>query len=138
MNCPRCGSINHCKDGVIKGRQRYKCKDCKYHYTVEKKSNVKSKETKRLAFELYLEGLGFRSIGRLLKISYGTVFQWIKKWGEHHELPKRSQEIEVVEFDEMHTYVSQKKTTDGYGLLLTDMENGISLLSVATVRPKQD
>ncbi|MDR1224461.1 MAG: IS1 family transposase, partial [Tannerella sp.] len=30
MNCPRCGSINYCKDGVIKGRQRYKCKDCVY------------------------------------------------------------------------------------------------------------
>ncbi|MDR2410961.1 MAG: IS1 family transposase, partial [Bacteroidales bacterium] len=31
MNCPRCGSVNRCKDGIVKGRQRYKCKDCKYH-----------------------------------------------------------------------------------------------------------
>ena len=138
MNCPRCGSINHCKDGVIKGRQRYKCKDCKYHYTVEQKSNAKSRETKRLAFEMYLEGMGFRQIGRVLKISYGTVFQWIKKWGKNQELPKRNEAIEVVELDEMHTYVGQKKTTDGYGLLLIDMGTGITLLSVATAQHKRD
>jgi len=138
MNCPRCGSVNHCKDGIVKGRQRYKCKDCYYHYTVKQKSDVKSSDTKRLAFEMYLEGLGFRSIGRILQISYGTVYQWIKKWGKNMTLPKRKEDIEVVELDEMHTYVGRKKTTNGYGLLLIDMENGLSLLSVATGLHKQD
>jgi transposase-like protein len=138
MNCPKCGSEKHCKDGIVKGRQRFKCKQCNYHYTVEQKSDVKSIDIKRLSFEMYLEGVGFRSIGRILKISYGTVFQWIKKWGENSELPKRNEAIEVVELDEMHTYVSQKKTTDGYGLLLIDMEKGIFLLSVETARHKQD
>ena len=109
MKCPRCGSEEYCKDGILKGRQRFKCKQCNYHYTVEKKSNVKSQETKRMAFEMYLEGLGFRAIGRILKISHVTVFQWVKKWGATLELPKREEAIEVVELDEMHTYVSQKK-----------------------------
>ena len=98
---------------------------------------MKSEATKRMAFEMYLEGLGFRAIGRILKISYATVFQWIKKWGENLELPKRTEAISVVELDEIHTYVAQKKTTDGYGLLLIDMEKGFSLLSVATVQHKQ-
>jgi transposase-like protein len=138
MNCPKCSSENHCKDGIVKGRQRYKCKDCCFHYTVERKSDVKSADTKRLAFEMYLEGLGFRSTGRILKISYGTVYQWIKKWGSNMTLPKRKEEIEVVELDEMHTYVGRKKTIVGYGLLLIDMENGFSLLSVGTGRQKQD
>jgi len=138
MNCPRCGSVNHCKDGIIKGIQRFMCKDCHYHYTVERKSDVKSTDTKRLAFEMYLEGLGFRAIGRILKISYGTVYQWVKKWGNNMALPKRNGEIAVVELDELHTYVGRKKTTDGYGLLLIDMENGLSLLSVETGLQKQD
>ncbi|KAA6334359.1 hypothetical protein EZS27_017306, partial [termite gut metagenome] len=34
MDCPRCGSINYNKDGFVKGRQRYACKACRYHYTV--------------------------------------------------------------------------------------------------------
>jgi transposase len=99
---------------------------------------VKSADTRRLAFQMYLEGLGFRAIGRVLKISYGTVYQWVRKWGENLELPKRNDIIEVVELDEMHTYVGQKKTTDGYGLLLIDMESGLSLLSVETDQHKQD
>ena len=108
MNCPRCFSINYHKSGLIQGRQRYKCKDCIY-YTVLQKSDVKSAATRRLAFQMYLEGLGFRAIGRILKISYGTVYQWIKKWGCNFELPKRNEVIEVVGLDEMHTYVGRKK-----------------------------
>ena len=138
MNCSRCGSVNYCKDGIIKERQRYKCKDCNFRYTVVQKSDVKSLDTKRMAFSMYLEGLGFRAIGRILNISYGTVYQWIKKWGSNLELPKRNEAIEIVELDEIHTYVGRKKTTNGYGLLLIDMENGLSLLSVGTGRQKQD
>jgi transposase-like protein len=52
---------------------------------------------------MYLEGLGFRATGRILNISYGTVFQWVKKWGSNLELPKRNEAIETVELDEMHT-----------------------------------
>ena len=58
---------------------------------------------------MYLEGLGFRAIGRILRISYGTVYQWVKKWGSNLELPKRNEAIEVVELDELHTYVGRKK-----------------------------
>ncbi len=97
MNCPKCNSDTKCKDGFVQGRQRYKCKKCNYRYTVIQKSDVKSAETRRMAFEMYLEGLGFRAIGRLLKISYGTVFQWIKNWNKQMELPKRNERIEVVE-----------------------------------------
>jgi hypothetical protein len=54
------------------------------------------------------------------------------------ELPDRNERIAVVELDEMHTYVCRKKTAAGYGLLLIDMESGISLLSVETARQKRD
>ena len=132
MNCPKCKSSRHIKDGIVHGRQRYKCKDCVYRYTVERKSDVKTLDTKRLALDMYLEGLGFRAIGRVLKISYGTVYAWVKEWGSKVSLPRRETPVEIVELDEMHTYVGQKKTTVGYGLLLIDMEKGISILSVET------
>lgn len=74
MDCPRCASINHRKDGIVNNCQCYLCKDCSCRYTIEKKSDVKPKEVRRIALEMYLEGLGFRAIGRILKISYGTVF----------------------------------------------------------------
>ena len=132
MKCSKCKDNNKCKAGIIRGIQRYKCKNCNYYYSVEKKSDVKSTETKRIALEMYLEGLGFRAIGRILKISYGTVYQWGKQWGSEVSLVKRKEPIKIVELDEMYTYIQQKKTTVGFGLLLIDMEKSISILSVDT------
>lgn len=136
MNCPKCKSSEYNKDGIVRSLQRFKCKQCNYRYTVEKKSDLKSNETKRLALEMYLEGLGFRSIGRVLKISYGTVFKWVKEWGEKVNLPKSTAPVEIVELDEMHTYIMSKKTTAGYGLLLIDLEKGTSILCVETDQQK--
>jgi transposase-like protein len=137
MDCPKCKQTEHCKAGFAKGRQRYKCKSCGYYYTVEKKSDVKSEETRRMALEMYLEGLGFRAIGRILKISYGTVYSWVKEWDSKVSLPRRESPVKVVELDEMHTYIGQKKTTVGYGLLLIDLERGFSILSVETAQQQQ-
>ncbi|KAA6336645.1 hypothetical protein EZS27_015222 [termite gut metagenome] len=78
MYCPRCGSLNYCKDGFVNSLQRYECKEYRYHYMVSKKSDVKSAETRHKALEMYLEGLDFRATGRLLQISYGTVYAWVK------------------------------------------------------------
>ncbi|KAA6315874.1 hypothetical protein EZS27_033733 [termite gut metagenome] len=68
-----------------------------------------------MALKLYLEGLGFRAIDRLLEISYGTVYAWVKKWGTQVDLPKKEEGVAFMELDEMHTYVGSKKTTAGSG-----------------------
>jgi transposase len=69
MNCPKCKSDEKNKDGVVKGRQRYKCKDCGFRYTVVSGSKAKPLHVTKLALQLYLEGFGFRSIGRFLGVS---------------------------------------------------------------------
>jgi transposase-like protein len=137
MDCPKCKKSEYVKAGFVKTRQRYKCKHCGYYYSVEKKSDVKTEDVRRMALELYLEGIGFRAIGRLLKISFGTVYQWIRKCGGTVALPVKKEPVCIVELDEMHSYVKRKKTTVGHGLLLIDMESGISLLSVATAQQPQ-
>jgi transposase-like protein len=135
--CPRCQSEERVKNGHINGRQRYRCKECKYDYTVEQKSTAVSAEKKRLAIEMYLEGLGFNSIGRILKVSHVAVQTWVRKYGRKLEELKSGQNIEVVELDEMHSYIGQKKTIFGYGLLLIDMgkDSSISFWVNATEPP---
>jgi transposase-like protein len=73
MDCPKCKKGEYVKAGFVKNRQRCKCKICEYYYCVEKKSDVKTEETCCMALEMYPEGLGFRAMGRLLRISFGTV-----------------------------------------------------------------
>jgi hypothetical protein len=126
------------KSGIIKGRQRYRCKDCGCNYTVELKSTGKSKLIKKQALHLYLEGLGFRSTGRFLGVSNVSVLNWIRSFGkEVQELNSESQEIEMVEADEMHSYIGSKKTTVGYGLLLIDMGKDSSISLLATEAAKR-
>ena len=115
MKCYKCQSEFHIKSGFIRGLQRYKCKSCGCHYSVEKKSDVKSPEQRELAISMYLEGMGFRAIGRVLKISYGTVYKWVKQKGEQARFLKNTSSIEIVELDELHSYVGHKKTTVGFG-----------------------
>lgn len=88
--------------------------------------------------QLYLEGLGFRSIGRFLGVSNVTVLNWVRSFGEGvKSLQSVPGEIEMVELDEMHSYIGDKKTTVGYGLLLIDMERGSSISLLATGAIKQ-
>jgi transposase-like protein len=138
MNCPKCFSIEKVKSGKIKEIQRYKCKDCGCRYTVALKSTAYSRCFKKRALHLYLEGLGFRSIGRLLNVSNVSVLRWIKSFGkEVQSLHSANKNIEVVELDEMHTYIGRKKTIVGYGLLLIDMVGDSSTSLLAIEAPRQ-
>ncbi len=113
ISCPKCNCTHCTKDGIVKGKQRYKCKSCGYRHTVRYRGI--SPDKKRQALELYLEGLGFRSIGRFLKCSHVSVYNRIKTLGEKVESLRSDSALEVVETDEMHTYIGSKK-------LLLDMD----------------
>jgi len=135
-NCPKCKSKNFRKDGIVKFKQRYLCKDCQHRFSVEQRGKPNS--IKRDALILYLEGLGFRSIGRYLNVSHVAVFNWIKSFGEKLDELRNSENIEVVELDEMHTYIGSKKTTTGYGLLLIEMGIGSSIVKLAHEELEQE
>jgi len=124
MICPKCGSSDCVKDGIVKEKQRYKCKSCGYRHTVSYRGI--SRSIKRQALQLYLEGLGFRSIGRFLKCSHVAVYNWIKAYGESIESIRSTACVDVIEMDEMHTYIGDKKTIAGSGLLLIEMQNDSS------------
>ena len=137
MNCPKCHSENFVKDGIVKGKQRFLCKDCKYRYTVEYRG--KPVEVKREALHLYLEGLGFRSIARIIGVSNVAVLYWIKSFGkEIEELQKEEKQIKVIELDELHTYINTKKTIAGFGLLLIELGRDSSISYLAQEGLKQE
>ena|SRR5690554_3891126 len=65
---------------------------------------------RKKALQLYLEGLGFRSIGRILEVSNVIVLNWILSFEEEvQSLHSESKEIEKVQLDEMHSYIRNKK-----------------------------
>jgi len=107
VGCPKCRSRDCVKDGIVNGRQRYRCKKCVYRHTVSYRG--KDPNLKRQVLELYLEGLGFRSIGRFLKCSHVAVYNWIKSFGGSIEGIRSASGVKIVEMDEMQTYIGSKK-----------------------------
>ena len=65
-------------------------------------------DQRRLALVLYLEGLGFRSICRILEFNHVAVYQWVKAFGKNLEQFKRPA-AQIVELDELHSYVGHNK-----------------------------
>lgn len=139
MKCPKCTSDNKVKNGFVKGRQRYRCKSCGNNYSVEQKSTAKLPSERRMGLMMYLEGLGFNSIGRLLGVSHVAVINWIKKYGAQLNEIKNEKQVQVIEIDEMHSYIGQKKTSVGYGLQLIERENDtlISLLGTEVLKQEK-
>ena len=127
VRCSKCEGRHGVKDGVVKGRQRYLCKACGYRHTVRFRG--KTPALKRQALELYLAGLGFRSIGRFLQCSHVAVYYWIKAYGESIATIRSASGVNIIEMDEMHTYIGAKKPSAGSGLLLIEMQSNVSTAS---------
>lgn len=123
MNCPRCKVDNNYKAGVINGQQRYKCKSCNYYYTVSQKSTGVSNDVKRLGIEMYLAGVGYNSIGRVLDVSHVTVQQWIKGYERIKEL-KSDTPIKIIDFKDLIKEVSPKGKAIQPGLLIHALYSG--------------
>jgi len=134
VNCPKCLKQDAVKAGTVRDKQRYKCKNCIYYYTDNNKGSTAIH--RRRALELYLEGLGFRSIGRLLNVSHVSVYNWIKAFGSKLKELQSAKEVLVMEIDEMHSYIKSKKMLVGSGLLLIDMGKDSSTLLLEIEKEK--
>lgn len=138
MNCPKCGSDNKVKNGIVRNLQRYKCKECSNNYTVVKKSTAVDSSKRRLGLMMYLEGLGFNSIGRILGVSHVAVIKWIKRYGSELNAIKNEAPARIIEADEMHSYIGSKKTIVGCGLQLIEMPENTLVSLLGTEEAKRE
>ena len=53
-----------CKNGIIRGVQRYKCKECGRNFSIDYFQFIEKEKKRRFGLSMYLEGLGFHSIAR--------------------------------------------------------------------------
>jgi insertion element IS1 protein InsB len=105
--CKRCESNFIVKCDIRNNIQRYQCCVCKAKMQFTYCERSDNKEKKQQALELYLEGLGIRSIGRYLKVSHVSILNWLMKT----KIPTwiRPLKVKVIEIDEVYFYVGNKK-----------------------------
>ncbi len=119
--CKYCGHRVLWKAGIVKEKQRFKCAHCK-RVQVEKDTRYKYSERERnSALALYLEGIGFRQVARVMskifgkKYVYQTIIKWITKEGKqalHRQDNKPKLDIEVLEMDELYTFIKKTKSAE--------------------------
>ncbi|MEO9572039.1 MAG: hypothetical protein ABJH82_03095 [Polaribacter sp.] len=127
--CPNCGSESNIKSGIINKRQRYKCKDCSYFFTVNKLGKKIDDYYVNKALQLYLEGLSYREIERILGVSHVSIINWVKKYnikrpynGNYHPTYK------ILNAVELSNYFSETKNLVGAGLVVTELGDKFMLI----------
>ncbi len=111
MRCPACEGSDLIKRGRKSRHQRYVCRACG-RYCTDSQPRF-SAETRAMAIEMYMNSMGIRAIGRVLGASPAGVLKWIRK--EHamlqqklaHAAPVDTGEADVIEMDEIYTYVQE-------------------------------
>ncbi len=127
MKCSNCGSESVWKNGHHHGRQRFKCKDCGYQFTVE--SRGRGMEFRMLTYLLYTCGFSLRTVGKLLSVSHKAVHDWLKE--RHAEQRSVTKEIEgefaTLYNDFLKIYQSNPEDLEKYNLVLLalDAKSGV-------------
>ena len=143
MFCPYCASKAYYKHGfvVLKGSkiQRFCCKNCECQFTKSLKKGY-SYELKFQAYKMYKEGLGFRAIARVLKVSFETIRRWIKNFAEIIEQSlkqvKVEKECDIVQIDEIFSYIKKNSENASFGLLLIKQNQEFLILKLETDQQK--
>src|SRR3954453_12233548 len=68
LRCKRCGSEDHVKNGLMRTKQRYRCKDCGLNFT-DTPARGKPLALKVAAVLLYVSGLSMNRTAQLLGVS---------------------------------------------------------------------
>ena len=114
--CPHCHSAERqVKSGFNRtGSQRLQCQSCRRQYTPAPNPLGYVDRTREAALKLYLEGNGFRRIGRLLSVNHQSVANWVN--AAHAQLKARyppasePETAATLEMDELFTFVGAKKS----------------------------
>ena len=129
LTCPKCQNNHIIKSGIINSKQRYLCKKCNYFFTVNKIGKKIYDYYVTKALQLYLEGLSFREIERIIGVSHVTVSNWVKTFNikkpshaNYHPTYKILSHLELIE------YLKNKEQLSGAGMIITELGDKFMLI----------
>ncbi len=129
LSCPKCHNKQIVKSGIINSKQRYLCKKCNYFFTVNKLGKKIDDYYVTKALQLYLEGLSFREIERIIGVSHVTVSNWVKEYkikkpshADYHPTYKIFNHLELIE------YLKNKELLSGAGMIITELGDKFMLI----------
>ena len=129
VECPRCFSKKIVKSGFVKEKQRYSCKKCSYHFTVSKLGKQVDPYYVVKALQLYLEGLSYREIERLLGVSHVSVMNWVKRYKLQQPLGKGHRPLyKILNSKELAAFFADETNLKGMGMVVTELGDKFLLI----------
>lgn len=128
-SCPRCENNAVIKSGIVNDRQRFTCKKCNYNFTVGKLGKQIDDYYVIKALQLYLEGVSYREIERLLGVSHVSVMNWVKKYKV--KAPERYDyhpTYQILNHEELITLMREKTFLQGSGMVITELGDKFMLI----------
>jgi len=113
--CKNCKASNATKSGFVRGKQRYRCRECGCHFVRgDARTNTQIASKKALCVLFYCLGkTSFNMLGHLLDIWPSQVYRWVSAVGATAPDPAVSGEIKEMEFDEMWHFLKKKRENTG-------------------------
>ena len=117
LRCKRCGSTEQVKNGLMRGKQRYRCKGCGLNFTDTPPRGMPL-ALKATAVLLYVSGLSMNRTAKRLGVSTPSEQAWIEQFAEAYaQKPEPQGRARVVELDELWPYLKKRPTSSGSGRL---------------------
>ena len=130
--CPKCSGESFIKAGLITNKQRFKCKDCGYHFTVAKEGKSIDPKIVKRALQLYIEGMSYREIESVLGVSHVSVMNWVKK---HHITRPEGDYIEskqhLLPHSKLLELINDRSFLDQTNLLISRVNGHYMVLTFA-------
>jgi transposase-like protein len=127
--CPKCNHPDTVRNGIINERQRFRCKQCAYNFTVKKLGKGISSYYVIKALQLYIEGVSYREIERLLGVSHVSVMNWVKKY--QINVPENNDyhpTYRVLNHTELAEFVTNRENVTGAGMIITELGDKFMLI----------
>ena len=135
LRCKRCGSAEQVKNGLMRGKPRYRCKACGLNFTDTPPRGMPL-AMKATAVLLYVSGLSMNRTAKLLGVSTPSVMAWIERFAQvYARKPEPEGRAVAVELDEMWHYLKKSRTSSGCGRLGIVLRGGWLTGSAAVVTP---
>ena len=127
--CPKCDNSDVIKSGIVNERQRFTCKSCGYNFTVNKLGKQIDDYYVIKALQLYLEGVSYREIERILGVSHVSVMNWVRKYKV--KAPERYDyhpSYQILNHQELTEFISNKSFLKDSGMVITELGDKFMLI----------
>lgn len=122
VSCPKCQSNAYVKSGVVKERQRYRCKQCGYYFTVLKQGKSIDPYYVVKALQLYIEGVTLREIERILGVSHVSVMNWVRQYKiSRPESLDYHPTYKVLSHAELQAFMAERSNLKSAGCMITEL-----------------